>query len=102
MAVFYMKCNTGLKCFKELETVTQRCSLKMVFFKISQNLQEKTDLQETLAQVFPCEFRKNFKNTSFYRTSPVAAFEESIFKKISTWLFPNYFTKWEKPSSPKP
>ena len=41
MAVFYMKCNTGLKWFKELETVTRRCSLKMVFFKISQNLKRK-------------------------------------------------------------
>ena len=27
----------------------------------------------TLSQVFSCEFRENFKNTSFYRTPPVAA-----------------------------
>ena len=27
----------------------------------------------TLSQVFSCEFRENFKNTSFYKTPPVAA-----------------------------
>ena len=31
--------------------------------------------KETPTQVFFCEFSKIFKNTSFYRTPPVAAFE---------------------------
>ena len=31
--------------------------------------------KETLAQVFSCEFRENFKNTFFNRTPPVAASE---------------------------
>ena len=30
--------------------------------------------KETLAQAFSCEFCKNFKNTSFYSTHPVADF----------------------------
>ena len=29
--------------------------------------------KDTLAQVFSCEFCKNFKNTIFYRTTPVTA-----------------------------
>ena len=50
MTGFYMKYNTGLKCvnpkptgFHELwEVVAQRCSVKKVFLKISQNSQENT------------------------------------------------------------
>ena len=30
--------------------------------------------KETLAQVFSCEFCEIFKNTSFYRSPPVATF----------------------------
>ena len=30
-------------------------------------------IEKVLSQVFSCEFRENFKNTSFYRTPPVAA-----------------------------
>ena len=73
------------------EAVARRCSVKKVFLKISQNLQENTCARvsfsitllawvcnfikkETLAQTFSCEFCKNFKNTFFYRTPPVAAF----------------------------
>ena len=55
MTGFYMKCKTGLKwinlqqfrskknhniTFKQTETVIQRCSVKKVFLKISQNSQE--------------------------------------------------------------
>ena len=68
--------------------VTRRCSVKKVFLKIWHNSQENTcariyfliKLQacnfikkETLAQVFSCVFCKNFQNTFFYRTPPVAA-----------------------------
>ena len=44
------------------EAVAQRCSVKRVFLKISQNSQENTCARvslfkkETLAQVFSCEF----------------------------------------------
>ena len=65
-------------------------SVKMMFLKISQNPQEdncarvslKIKLQaltcnvikkDTLAQVFPCEFRKILKNTFFNRSPPLAA-----------------------------
>ena len=67
----------------------QRCSVKKVFMKISQNSQENTcarasfliKLQveacnfikkETLTQVFSCEFCEIFKNTFSYRTPSVA------------------------------
>ena len=57
----------------------QRCSIKKVFLKISQNSQENTCARvsscrpharnfikrETLAQVFSCEFCEIFKNTFF-------------------------------------
>ena len=80
------------------EAVAQRCSVKKVFLKISQNSQENTcarvyfltKLQTwglhlycaqacnfikkyTLAQVFSCEFCEIFKNTFFYGTPPAAA-----------------------------
>ena len=70
------------------ESVVQRCSIKKVFLKISQNLQENTyarvsfliNLQvwgnfikkEAQAQVLSCEFCKILKNAFFHRTPPVA------------------------------
>ena len=70
------------------EAVVQWCSVKKVFWEISQNSQKNpcarvsfsTKLQasnfirkETLAQVFSCEFCEISKNTFSYRTPPVAA-----------------------------
>ena len=63
----------------DTEAVVQKCSVKKVFLKISQNLPENTLCQsllfkkETLAQVFLSEFYKIFKNTYFYTTPLVAA-----------------------------
>ena len=59
--------------FEQREAVVQRCSVKKVFLKISQNSQENTCARvyfnfikkETLAQVFSCEFCKSFKNIFF-------------------------------------
>ena len=70
--------------------VAQRCSVKKLFLKISQNSQENTCarvsfliklqaqacnfiIKETLAQVFSCEFCEISQNTFSYRTPPVAA-----------------------------
>ena len=72
--------------------VVRRCSVKKMFWKISQNSQENTcarvslfliKLQasfsinyiekEALVQVFSSDFCKTFKNIFFYRTPPVAA-----------------------------
>ena len=60
------------------EAVVQRCSLKNVFLEISQKSQENTSVrvsfliklkalgvEETLAQVFSCEFCKISNNTFF-------------------------------------
>ena len=72
------------------ETVARRCSVKKVFLKVSQNSQENTSVRvsfliklrpeacifikkESLAQVFYCEFYKNFKKTFFYRIPLVVA-----------------------------
>ena len=59
------------------ETVVRRCSVNKVFLEISQNSQENTcardSFLESLEQVFSCEFCEISKNTSFYRTPPVAA-----------------------------
>ena len=72
------------------EAVAQRCFLKKVFLEISQNSQENTCARvsflkscrpepcnfiknETLAQVFSCEFCEISKNTFFHRTPLVAA-----------------------------
>ena len=71
------------------EGVALRCSVKMVFLKISQKSKENTCVRvsfltklseacnfvkkEAIAQVFPCEFSENFKNIFSCRTLPVAA-----------------------------
>ena len=74
------------------ETVVRWCSVKKVFFEISQNSQENSCAKvsfliklhalacnfikkETLAQVFSCEFSEISKNTFCYRTPLVAASE---------------------------
>ena len=73
------------------EAVAQRCSPKKLLLEISQNSYENTRVRvsfliklqastskETLAQVFPCEFCKIFKNAYFYRTPLMAASDSSI------------------------
>ena len=58
------------------EAVIQKCSVKEVFLKISQNLQENTCVNDSFIiklQVISGEFCQIFKNNSFYRTSLVAA-----------------------------
>ena len=64
----------NLFCFILL-AVARRCSVKKVFFKISQNSQGNTCARvsllinfikkNTLVQVFPCEFCEISKNTFF-------------------------------------
>ena len=51
------------------EAVAHRCFVKIVVLQISENSQEKTLIEslkeETLAQVFSCEFWEICKNTFF-------------------------------------
>ena len=58
-----MFCNKGV--IRNFARVTGKHLCQRLFF----NKVEK----ESLAQVFSCEFREIAKNTSFYRTPPVAA-----------------------------
>ena len=62
----------------QAEAVVRRCSIKMMFLKISQKsqgtpikLQVACNLikKEALTQVFSCEFGEVFKNTFFYNNS---------------------------------
>ena len=77
--------------YHKIEAVVQRCSVKKVFLKISQNSQENTYAKgsfflffcnfikkETLALVLSCEFCEIFKNNYFYRTPPMAASDKSL------------------------
>ena len=83
------------KCLNK-EAVAQRCSLKKVFVEILQNSQENTCARvsffimlrpevcnfiknETLVQVFSCEFCKISKNTPCYREPLVAASVNKMF-----------------------
>ena len=84
--VYDLKSNRRYIFFlKSTEAVAQRCSVKNLFIEIFQNSYQNTCVRvsffiklqasmcnfikkETLAQVFPCEFCKIFKNTYFYRT----------------------------------
>ena len=52
------------------EAVALSCSVKKVFYEISQNSQQKTC---ALAQVFSCEFCKISENTFRHKTPPAAA-----------------------------
>ena len=66
-----------LKLFFYSEAATGGILWKKVLLEISQNSQENTCARvfikkETLAQVLSCEFCEICKNTSSYRTSPVA------------------------------
>ena len=72
-----------------IEAIVQRCSVKKVFLKISENSQKNTcaslffnkvaDLRPatllklTLTQVFSCEFCEILRTTFFHRTPLVAA-----------------------------
>ena len=67
----------------------QKCSIKKVFLKISQNSQENTcarvsfSKKETLTQAFSCEFLEIFKNTFFTKHLPMTATEKSNWKSKS-------------------
>ena len=69
MIWFFSYCQFRVVIHRTLipEAVAQRCSVKKVFLKISQNSKENTKafnvINETLAQVFSCEFCELFKNT---------------------------------------
>ena len=62
------------------EGAVRRCSSKKVLFKSKTHALEsffdKVE-EETQKEVFSCEYCKIFKN-SFYRTSPMAAFDSLI------------------------
>ena len=80
---------------RHTEAVAQRCSVKMVFLEISQNLQENTCARvsfliklQTLAQVFSCEFCEISKNTFSYRTPLVTVSD------IITYQFHHYLSSW--------
>ena len=76
---------SGLRVTIDAEAVVQRCSVKKVFLKISENSQENTcarawgmksatlSKKGTLAQIFSCEFYEIFKDIFFYETHLVAA-----------------------------
>ena len=73
--------------FRGSEAVVQRCSVKKVFLKFSQNLQKNTGARVSFLlklQVFSCEFCGISKNTYFYRTPSVAASEGlfGVFQKF--------------------
>ena len=64
------------------KAVTQMCSAKKVFLKLSQNSQENTCVRVSFLVklqaldsgiLFSCEFCEIFKNTFFHRTPLVAA-----------------------------
>ena len=66
--------------YKVWEAVIQRCSVKKVFLKISQNSEENICARvsfliklQTWGLTFSSEFWKIFKNIFFYRTPLVAA-----------------------------
>ena len=79
---------------KVAEAVVLRCSVKKVFWEISQNSREnacarvsfliKIIKKETLAQVYICEFCEISKNTFFHRT-PLVAASEVVFKRTYSY-----------------
>ena len=103
-----------------IEAIIQRCSVKKVLLKISQNSQENTCAtvpfffqtcifikKETLTHVFCCKFCDIFKNTFFYRTPLVALLflkhwlGLEIKLKVFRWLtiLQNNSSSWSSSSS---
>ena len=71
--------------FTNMKTVVQRCSVKKVSVEISQTSQENT-----LAQLFSCEFFKIFKNTFLTEHLWTTASVSSLHPTPSTYpTFPN-------------
>ena len=67
---------TVLLLFVCPEVVVQRCSVKKVLLKISQNSHPEACnfiKKETLTQMLSCEFCEIFNNAFVYKTSLVAA-----------------------------
>ena len=95
-------CKGGTKvfpaCLLSLEAVARRCSVKIVFLKISRKIHRKTSAQHlpltlwkkgTLAQEFYCEFCKLFKDTFSYRTPPVTASVSRLASRINSSSYNN-------------
>ena len=80
--------------------VVQRCSVKIVFLEISQNLQESTcasasfliklQKKETLAQVLSLEFCGISKNTFLHNTSGGCFFTQKTWKKSPRFCWLQY------------
>ena len=84
--LFIVKVISFIVCFHfltklETEAVVQRCSVKKVFLKISQNSQENT-----CARVSFLKILWNFLEHLFYRTPPVPAFVETFLLGIWIWI----------------
>ena len=61
------------------EAVVRRCSVKKGVLKISQYLQENTCVgEETLTQVFSCQYCEIFENTYFEELLRATAFDSSF------------------------
>ena len=81
----------------EAKAVAQRCSVKKVFLKISQNSQENTCARdsvlinfikkETLVQVFSCEFCEIFKTPFFLQNIFGGCFCNSTSSKKATTFY---------------
>ena len=70
--------------FMYSEVVFQRCSVKKVLLKISQNSQ-KTAVPKSLFKVFSCEFYEVSKNIFFYRTPLVAASASCVVSSLCSF-----------------
>ena len=63
----YLFCNTiVIKYQPSSEASVYRCLKKEIFFKFVLNSQENTCREETPAQMFYCDFFRNFSRTPFF------------------------------------
>ena len=71
---------------QKTEAVVKRCAVKPMFPEISQNSLEACNFikNETLAQLFPCEFCEISKNTFFHRTPLMPASDKAVVRKRSS------------------
>ena len=93
--------------FTRPEAVIQRCSVKMVFLKLVQNLQEITCARDSFliklqafGRCFPVNFVKVFRDTDLYRTPLVAASAHQVIINLQIKsFFLKSFTKMTPHSS---
>ena len=79
---------------KDCTKFTGKHLCQSLFYNNVAGLRLATLLKKTLAQMFPCEFCKNFKNTFFYKAPPGGCFWIGFWIVNGSFSKSNFRSKW--------